>query len=61
MNAPMASRCWSPVPAAGLETRVWSCIRQDGLQIAVSLTMSRITSRGGALIGFLGVARDVTA
>ncbi len=45
----------------GLETHIWSCIRQDGQQIAVSLTMSRIVSRSGQLIGFLGVARDVTA
>ncbi|HEY4080069.1 MAG TPA: ATP-binding protein [Burkholderiaceae bacterium] len=44
-----------------LETRVWSYIRQDGFQIAVSLTMSRVTSRSGELLGYLGIARELTA
>ena len=45
----------------GMETRIWSCISREGQHIAVSATVSRITSRSGELIGFLALGRDVTA
>src|SRR6478672_945100 len=45
---------------ASTETRDWTCLRKDGTQRTVSLTVSGIRDAGGHLTGYLGVAEDVT-
>ena len=44
----------------GSETREWSYIRKDGTRVPVRLSVSEIVSKSGALVGFLGIARDIT-
>jgi PAS domain S-box-containing protein len=43
------------------ETREWTYVRKDGSHITVSLTVTAMRSETGALTGFIGVARDITA
>jgi len=45
----------------GLETRVWTLMRRDGYPLAASLTVTRVRSHEGEPIGWLAVARDITA
>ncbi|MBV8380766.1 MAG: PAS domain-containing protein [Paucibacter sp.] len=45
----------------GMETRVWTLMRRDGYPLAASLTVSRVQSHEGEPIGWLAVARDITA
>lgn len=45
----------------GSDTQVWTMVRRDGSRLEVSLTVSVVYSREGELIGFLGVARDISA
>jgi PAS domain S-box-containing protein len=42
------------------ETRVWTYVRKDGTRLPVRLSVSEIVNKDGALIGFLGIARDIT-
>ena len=42
------------------EKRDWTYIRKDGRKITMSLTISPMTSPSGRLVGYLGVAEDVT-
>lgn len=42
------------------ETREWSYIRKDGTRVPVRLSVSEIVNKAGALVGFLGIARDIT-
>ncbi|MET0519402.1 MAG: PAS domain-containing sensor histidine kinase, partial [Burkholderiaceae bacterium] len=45
----------------GSETRLWTVMRSDGRPLIVSLSISGVRSRDGELLGFLGVARDISA
>lgn len=45
----------------GSDTRVWTLVRRDGSRLEASLTVSGVFSREGEAIGFLGVARDISA
>lgn len=47
-------RCGTP------ETRGWTYIRKDGTRVPVLLSVSAMLGSNGALMGFLGVARDIT-
>lgn len=42
------------------ETRSWTYRRKDGTTFPVLLSVSPLLDEGGSLIGFLGVARDIT-
>ncbi len=42
------------------EKRDWKYIRKDGRKITMSLTISPMTSPSGRVVGYLGVAEDVT-
>jgi PAS domain S-box-containing protein len=44
----------------GTETREWTYVRKDGTRLPVALTAAAMRGAGGALLGFIGVARDVT-
>lgn len=49
------------VPAKqGAETRNWTYVRKDGQRLAVSLTVTRVLDSHGKIVGFLGIARDIT-
>jgi diguanylate cyclase (GGDEF)-like protein/PAS domain S-box-containing protein len=43
------------------DTRDWTLVRNDGVKLPVSLTITAIRSAGGALTGYLGIGRDITA
>jgi len=45
----------------GTETREWIYLRKDGSRLTVSLTVAAMRGTAGSLIGFIGIARDVTA
>ncbi len=45
----------------GSETREWSYLRKDGRRLWVSLSVSHVRARDGQAIGYLGVARDISA
>jgi signal transduction histidine kinase len=52
-----------PAPVARTGTpdrRDWSWVRKDGQRLTVSVTVSAMRSGGGALVGYLAVAEDVT-
>jgi len=42
-------------------TRQWTYVRRDGSGLQVSLTVSAMRDRTGAVTGYMGLARDVTA
>jgi PAS domain S-box-containing protein len=42
------------------EKRDWRYVRKDGERIVMSLTVSPMTSASGRVVGYLGVAEDVT-
>jgi PAS domain S-box-containing protein len=42
------------------ETRVWTYLRKDGTRFPVALTTAAMRDPDGALLGFIGIARDVT-
>jgi PAS domain S-box-containing protein len=42
------------------EKRDWNYVRKDGATITMSLTLSAMTSASGRVVGYLGVAEDVT-
>jgi PAS domain S-box-containing protein len=51
----------APVARTGSpDRRDWSWVRKDGQRLTVSVTVSPMRSGGGALVGYLAVAEDVT-
>lgn len=53
--------CFVAIPLRdGSETRVWTYRRKDGNTLAVSVTITRVQSRNGDLLGYLGIARDIS-
>jgi len=42
------------------ETRVWTYIRKDGTRFPVLLSISPLTGINGELLGFMGIARDIS-
>ena len=44
-----------------VDTQEWTYLHQDGRRVPVLLTMSALRDPGGELVGFLGVAVDLTA
>ncbi len=44
----------------GTETREWTYLRKDGSRLTVALTVAAMRGLAGELIGFIGIARDVT-
>ena len=47
--------------AGDTETREWTYVRKDGSHVPVSLTTNSIRDAAGEIVGFVGIARDVTA
>jgi PAS domain S-box-containing protein len=45
----------------GSEQREWTYVRQDGGRVPVSLTVSVVRSERGEIVGYLGVAQDISA
>ncbi len=44
----------------GAETRDWSYVRKDGAHVPVTLSMTTIKDDAGAIVGYLGMASDIT-
>ena len=44
----------------GAETRNWTYICKNGQRLVVSLTVTRVLDSAGKIVGFLGIARDIT-
>ncbi len=44
----------------GSETRNWTYICKNGQHLNVSLTVTRVQDSAGKIVGFLGIARDIT-
>lgn len=42
------------------ETREWTYIRRDGSRVPVLLSVSEVADEDGTVLGFIGVARDIT-
>jgi diguanylate cyclase (GGDEF)-like protein/PAS domain S-box-containing protein len=47
--------------AGHAETRQWTYLRRDTSRLQVSLTVTAMRDPAGAITGFIGVARDITA
>lgn len=45
----------------GVDESEWEVIRKDGQSLTVLFTMTPMRNRDGAMLGFLGIAKDVTA
>lgn len=45
----------------GAETRQWTYLRKDGTRLPVELSVTPMRGADGSLLGFLGVATDITA
>ena len=45
----------------GSEQREWTYVRQDGSRVPVSLTASVVRSERGEIVGYLGIAQDISA
>lgn len=50
-----------PAQRGHAETREWTYVRRDGARRRVLLNVAAMYDRSGALAGFVGIARDVTA
>ncbi len=48
------------VVTSGSETREWTYVRKDGSRFLVSLAVSAVRDPDGKIVGFLGIARDVS-
>ena len=48
------------VRGGGSETREWTYIRRDHTRVPVLLSVSEVADENGNVLGFLGVARDIT-
>jgi PAS domain S-box-containing protein len=46
---------------AGLRPHLWTYITRDGVRLEVSLALSTVRASDGSSLGYLGVARDLTA
>jgi len=44
----------------GSETRNWTYVCKNGQRLVVSLTVTRVQDSAGKIVGFLGIARDIT-
>ncbi len=44
----------------GSETRNWTFICKNGQRLKVSMTVTRVLDGAGKIVGFLGIARDIT-
>lgn len=44
----------------GSEQREWTCVTKNGRRLVVHLTVSAVRSKDGEVIGFLGIATDIT-
>ncbi len=44
----------------GAETRLWTYVCKDGRKVRVSLTVTAMRDAQGQIVGYLGLARDVT-
>ncbi|WP_426173648.1 response regulator [Massilia sp. TWR1-2-2] len=53
------SAVFAPVMGGGSESREWTYRRNDGSALTVSLTMSAVRDDAGAVIGYLGMAKDI--
>src|SRR5712692_3005484 len=42
------------------EAHEWTYVRKDGSRLPVALTVTAMRDRAGAVVGFIGIARDVT-
>ncbi len=61
LGIPPGIEVFEQVPLGGhAETRDWTYVAKDGRRIPVSLTVTAVRDDGGALDGFVGIARDVT-
>ena len=68
--AELSAECGRPVAGfevlhlkadiGGAETRQWTYLRQDGSQVQVSLVVTAIRTPEGQLVGYLGMAQDIT-
>lgn len=45
----------------GIESRDWTLVRQDGSVLQAAMSVSMVSARNGVALGFLCVARDITA
>ena len=45
----------------GFESREWTFVRKDGSHCPVSLVITAMRNDGGELVGYLGIAADITA
>ncbi|MFN3304455.1 MAG: CHASE domain-containing protein [Roseateles sp.] len=45
----------------GSEQREWTYLRQDGSRVPVMLTVSVVRSERGEIVGYLGIAQDISA
>lgn len=62
LNEPIAGfRVFVRVPELrGMESREWTYVRKDGGRIRVSLVVTVMRDEQGRIIGYLGVAQDIT-
>jgi len=44
----------------GHECRMWTYIRKDGTRLTVNLTITPMKNESGELIGYMGIAQDIT-
>lgn len=44
----------------GSETREWTYVKKDGEQLTVVLSVTTIASKDGGVLGYLGMAKDIT-
>ena len=49
----------APIKEGGSESREWTYRRKDGSALTVNLTMSSVRDDAGAVIGYLGLAKDI--
>ena len=45
----------------GFEEREWTYVRKDGVQLSVNLVVTMVNDDAGQLVGYLGIAKNVSA